>query len=41
MDIAAIVIILLIACVLILTFYVIGVYNRLIDARNRVEDQFA
>ena len=40
MDIAAIVIILLIACVLILTFYVIGVYNRLIDARNRVEDQF-
>jgi len=41
MDIAAIVIILLIACILILTFYVIGVYNRLVDARNRLEDQFA
>ena len=41
MDIAAIVIVMLIAGVLILTFYVIGVYNKLVNARNKVEDQFA
>ena len=41
MDIGAIMIIMLVAGVLILTFYVIGIYNKLIDARNRVEDQFA
>lgn len=41
MDIGAIIIIMVIACVLILTFYVIGVYNKLVDARNKLEDQFA
>lgn len=41
MSIEAIVIIMLVAVFLILTFYVIGVYNKLIDARNKVEDQFA
>jgi len=40
MDIGAIIIIILISGLLILTFYVIGVYNRVLDGRNRVEDQF-
>ena len=41
MDLGAIIIIIIVAIVLVLTFYVIGVYNKLIDARNRVEDKFA
>lgn len=41
MTLGAIIIIMVIAVILILTFYVIGVYNKLIDARNKVEDQFA
>ena len=40
MEIGAIIIIMLVGIVLILTFYVIGVYNRLVDARNKVEDKF-
>lgn len=40
MDIGAIVIIMFVACILVLTFYIIGVYNKLIDAKNRVEDKF-
>lgn len=40
MDIGAIIIIMLVAIILVLTFYTIGLYNKLIDARNRVEDQF-
>jgi len=40
MDIGAIIIIIIIATILVLTFYIIGLYNRLIDAKNRVEDQF-
>lgn len=40
MDIVAIMIIIIIGVILVLTFYVIGVYNRLLDARNRVEEQF-
>ena len=41
MDIASIIIIMIVGGLLILTFYVIGVYNKLINARNKVEDQFA
>lgn len=41
MTFGAIIIIMVIAVILILTFYVIGVYNKLIYARNKVEDQFA
>lgn len=40
MDIGAIVIIMVIGLVLVITFYIIGLYNKLIDCRNRVEDQF-
>ena len=40
MDIGAIIIIMFVAVILILTFYTIGLYNKLIDARNRVEDRF-
>ena len=40
MDIVAIIIIILISILLVLTFYIIGLYNRLIDAKNRIEDQF-
>lgn len=40
MDLGAIIIIILISGLLVLTFYIIGLYNRVLDARNRVEDQF-
>lgn len=40
MDIGAIIIIMFVAVILVLTFYTIGLYNKLIDARNRVEDRF-
>lgn len=40
MDIGAIIIIIIISALLVLTFYIIGLYNRLIDAKNRIEDQF-
>ena len=40
MDIVAIIIIILISILLVVTFYIIGLYNRLIDAKNRIEDQF-
>ncbi len=36
-----IIIIVIAAVILLLAFYVIGVYNRLINARNKVNDQFA
>lgn len=35
------IIIVVLALVLICVFYVIGVYNRLVNARNKVNDQFA
>lgn len=41
MDIASIVIIIIVAVILILAFYVVGVYNQLVNARNKVEDQFS
>lgn len=37
----SIIIILIIGVVLLLVFYVIGVYNKLVNARNKVKDQFA
>lgn len=40
MDIGAIIIIIIIGIILVLTFYVIGVYNNLLDAKNKVEDKF-
>lgn len=40
MDIGAIIIIIIIGIILVLTFYVIGVYNTLLDARNKVKDKF-
>ena len=40
MDIVAIIIIILISILLVVTFYIIGLYNRLIDSKNRIEDQF-
>lgn len=40
MDLGAIIIIIIIAGILVLTFYIIGIYNRILDAKNRVEDQF-
>lgn len=41
MDIAGIVIIIIVAVVLIAVFYVIGVYNSLVNAKNKVDDQFS
>lgn len=35
------IIIVILALVLICVFYVIGIYNRLVNARNKVKDQFA
>lgn len=40
MDIGAIIIIIIIGIVLVLTFYIIGAYNTLLDAKNKVEDKF-
>lgn len=40
MKIGAIVIIMIVASIIILTFYVIGLYNKLLDLRNRVDDKF-
>lgn len=40
MDIPSIIIIMFIAIVLIVTFYIIGIYNELIDASSKVEHQF-
>lgn len=40
MDIEAITIIIIVGVLLVITFYIIGLYNELIDARNRVEDRF-
>jgi len=40
MDIVAIIIIIAISALMVLTFYIIGLYNTLIDSKNRVEDQF-
>ena len=41
MDIGTIIIIIVVGVILVLAFYVVGVYNSLINARNKVRDQFA
>ena len=41
MDTGAIVIIIVVGVILLLVFYGIGVYNKLVNARNKVNDQFS
>ena len=41
MDIGTIIIIIIVGVLLILVFYAIGVYNSLINARNKAKDQFS
>ena len=41
MDIGTIIIIIVVGVLLILVFYAIGVYNNLINARNKAKDQFS
>ena len=41
MEPSSIIIIIIVGVVLLLVFYVIGVYNKLVNARNKVKDQFA
>lgn len=40
MELSAAIIIMIIGLILILTFYEIGIYNRIIDSKNKVESQF-
>ena len=40
MDIGAIIIIIIISIILVITFYIIGIYNKLVNAKNKIEDQF-
>lgn len=40
MDIVSTIIVILIGIILILTFYIIGIYNELIDAKSKIEHQF-
>lgn len=41
MDIGAIIIIILISLLLVVTFYIIGLYNNIINAKNKIEDKFS
>lgn len=41
MDVGTIIIIAVVALIIILVFYAIGVYNKLVNMRNKVGDQFA
>ncbi|MBQ8193087.1 MAG: LemA family protein [Bacilli bacterium] len=41
MELETIIIIIISAIIMLLVFYIIGVYNKLVNARNKVEDQFA
>lgn len=41
MNTGAIVIIIVVGVILLLVFYGIGVYNKLVNARNKVNDQFS
>lgn len=41
MNIGTIIIIVVVAIILVLVFYMIGTYNNLVNARNKVKDQFA
>lgn len=40
MKLGAVVIIMIVAGIIILTFYMIGLYNKLLDLRNKVDDKF-
>lgn len=41
MDTSAIIIIIIVGIILLLVFYGIGIYNKLVNAKNKVNDQFA
>lgn len=41
MELSSVIIIIVVGIVLLLVFYAIGVYNKLVNARNKVKDQFA
>lgn len=41
MKLSTVIIIIIAGLILLLVFYVIGVYNKLVNARNKVKDQFA
>lgn len=41
MSLGAVIGLVVVAVLLILVFYVVGVYNKLVNARNKVKDQFA
>lgn len=41
MDLGAIIIIIIIGGIIVLTFYIIGLYNNLLDSRNKVEEKFS
>lgn len=41
MDTSAVIIIIVVGLLLLLVFYVIGVYNKLVNARNKVDNQFS
>ena len=41
MSTGAVITIIIVGVILLLVFYVIGVYNKLVNARNKVKDQFA
>ena len=41
MELGTIIIILIVAVIILIVFYIIGIYNKLVNARNKVNDQFA
>lgn len=41
MEIGTIIIIIIVAILILVTFYAISIYNKLVNARNKVNDQFA
>lgn len=41
MELSSIIIIIIVGIILLLVFYIVGVYNKLVNARNKVKDQFA
>ena len=41
MELGTIIIILIVAVIILIVFYIIGIYNKLVNAKNKVNDQFA
>ena len=41
MDSQIVIIVIIVAVILFLAFYIISIYNKLVNARNKVNDQFA